>query len=158
MTFKRTITLFFTILFLCTLIETNVHGQARVTGHITAEVIEPVHAVSLIITGYDLNIKTGKEQSDQPFEFINSEILNMGSITIKSAEGIACNIQLKKATISDKKGNSFTIEPTSLTSGSPITQREDGSQALSLRGTALMIKGLSSGQYQGMYTLVVDYN
>ena len=86
MTFKRTITLFLTLLFLSSLIESYVHGQARVTGHITAEVIEPVHAVSLMITGFKLKNRTGNENTDQPFEIINSEIFNMGAITINSGE------------------------------------------------------------------------
>ena len=158
MTFKRTITLFLTLLFLSSLIESNVHGQARVTGHITAEVIEPVHAVSLMITGFKLKNRTGNENTDQPFEIINSEIFNMGAITINSGESMACNIQLRPATLSDNKGNCFTIEPTTLTSGNPNTKRADGSQTLNLSGTARMARGLSSGQYEGLYTLVVVYN
>ena len=113
MTLKRTIAILLSATLLCTVFVANVCGQVTVTGHITAEVIESVHASSTVVTGFDLK----NEQLHQQVESWKSEAINIGAITVNAGESMACNIKLDEATLSDSKGNCFTIEPTTLTSG-----------------------------------------
>lgn len=155
---KRNISLFFAAALLCAVTVANVRGQVQVTGHITAEVIASVHAISTVITGFALKNTEVKNDNHPADETWKSETLNLGALSINAGEKMACNIQLKEATLSDSKGNSFTIAPTTLTSGNQDTLRADGSQTLSLNGTALLTHGLEAGSYEGSYSLLVLYN
>lgn len=158
MTLKRIITIFVSAMLLCTVIVTNVCGQTKVTGHITAEVIESVHASSTVVTGFALKIEQGIADSLQQDEtYRHSEILNLGTVTINAGASMAYDIKLHEATLSDRIGNCFTIEPT-LTTRKSDTLRADGSQKLCLNGTARLTHGLTSGRYEGSYILVVVYN
>lgn len=161
MTFKHKIATTLTTLLLCTGVVANVCGQTAVTvtGHITAEVIESVHASSTMVTGFALKndqIKTGSLQNDGANW--DSETVNLGAVTINAGESMACNIILKEAKLSDSKGNYFTINPSLAASGPTNTLLSDGSHTVNLNGTARLTHGLASGKYQGSYTLDVLYN
>jgi len=135
----------------------DVCAQTVAIGHVTAEVVESVSASSLAITGFDMkNLSIQTAQSEQTGW--NYENVNLGEIKINSGTGIACNIVMKPATLSDTFGNGFTIEPSAISSAQVDAQRTDGNQTLQLTGRARMIQGQASGLYQGSYTMVFAYN
>lgn len=159
MTFKQKIAITITTLLLYMGIVANVCGQVSITGHITAEVVESAHASSSIITTSELKgMQVNAESLQQDGAYRNGDILNVGAVTINAGNNIACSIKLNEATLSDNKGNRFTIEPASLTSGKSDSHAAVGSQTLLLNGTANLTHGLVSGVYEGSYTVVVLYN
>ena len=137
----------------------NVSGQIKVVGHITAAVTESGHASSAVVTSFALKNQLGSEESiSQAVNYWSSETLNLGAITINAGVNMVYTIKLRDATLSDRNGNFFTIEPTLLISGNDDTLRADGSQILCLMGTARLTPGLAFGRYEGSYSLVVVYN
>lgn len=156
---KRSIALFYYAFLLSIIPIANTQGQVHITGHITAEVIEAVHTMSTIVTGFSMKkeqvitdtLKRAKAEW-------STETIHLGVITINAGEQMACNIKLHEATMSDKIGNCFTIEPTLRTTGNSDTLRADGAQTINLSGTARLAPGLASGSYEGSYSLVVLYN
>ena len=145
-------------MFFCTVIVTKVCGQTEVIGHITAEVIESVHTSSTMVTAFALKNEPQLADSLQKVgNYLTPEILNLGIVTINAGASMAYDIKMHEATLSDSNGNSFTIEPT-LASGISDTLRTDGSQTLSLNGTARLTHGLASGSYEGSYMMVIVYN
>jgi hypothetical protein len=158
MTLKRITAIFFSAMLLCAVNVTNVCGQTKVTGHITAEVIESVHTSSKAVTGFAIKNELSVADSPQKdVAYNNSEILNLGTISINAGASMAYDIKLNEAILSDDNGNCFTIEP-KIASGISDTLRTDGSQTLSLNGTARLTHGLASGRYEGSYMLNVVYN
>ncbi|MDO9578962.1 MAG: hypothetical protein Q7J06_00090 [Bacteroidales bacterium] len=135
----------------------NVCAQAVAIGHVSAEIVESVSASSHAITGFDLkNLSIQTAQSEQTGW--NYENVNLGEIKINSGMGVACNVVMKPATLSDTNGNGFTIEPSATSYGQADAQRTDGNQTLRLTGRARMMQGQASGLYQGSYTMVFAYN
>lgn len=124
-----------------------------------AEVIEPVNASSSVVTDFAIkNKQVVTDSLGQVEGYWNSGSLNLGTFTINPGESMACNIKFSEATVLDNKGDSFTIMPSTLTSGNSETMRADGIQTLSLDGTASLTPGLASGFYKGSYTLNVIFN
>jgi hypothetical protein len=137
----------------------NVCAQTVAVGHVSAEVVESVSASSKAITGFNMkneNNFTLLAQSDP--EGRNYENISLGEIKINSGIGIACNVMMKSAALSDINGNGFTIEPSSTSYGQTDAQRTDGNQTLILTGRAHMMQDQESGLYQGSYTMIFAYN
>lgn len=135
----------------------NVCAQTVAIGHVTAEVVESVSVSSRAITGFDMKGGNNLLALAQTKTGWNYENVDLGEIKINSGTNVTCNVVMKPATLSDTKGNGFTIEPsaTSFLSGA---QRADGNQTLHLNGKAHMAQGQASGLYQGSYTMVFAYN
>jgi hypothetical protein len=90
MTLKRTTAIFFSAMLLCTVFVTNVCGQTKVIGHITAEVIESVHTSSKVFTGFALkNEQIVADSLQQDGTLRNSEILNLGTVSINAGANMA---------------------------------------------------------------------
>ena len=135
----------------------NVCAQTVAIGHASAEVVESVSASSLAITGFDLKNGSNLTAQSDPSGW-NYENVSLGEIKINSGIGIACNVVMKSATLSDTNGNGFTIEPSAINSAQADAQRTDGNQTLQLTGRVRMMQGQASGLYQGSYTMVFAYN
>ena len=155
MTFKQTIITFIFAQFLSAVIVVNVCAQVTVKGHITAEVIESAHASSTVVTS---SVVQNEQVNTESGTLQNTDVLNLGAVTIHTGLNTACDIKLNEATLSDCNGNIFTIKPASITSGRSDTVRADGSHTLLLNGIASLTHGLASGLYRGSYTVVVLYN
>ncbi len=137
----------------------NVFAQTVAIGYVSAEIVESVSASSLAITGFDLKNESNLSAVTRPEQAgWNYENVNLGEIKINSGMGVACNIVMKPATLSDTNGNGFTIEPSATSSGQSDARRTDGNQTLRLTGRARMMQGQASGLYQGSYTMVFAYN
>jgi hypothetical protein len=134
----------------------QVSGQTVVTGHVSAEVVEAVSASSSVSTDFDLSFSN----SDRTLENAVSvaENLSLGTIHISSGQNVACNLTVKPATMTDEKGNDFSVEPITSFSGKQESQRVDGSQTIEIAGMARLNSNQASGLYHGSYTLVFAYN
>ena len=135
----------------------NVCAQTVAVGHVSAEVVESVSASSLAITGFDMKNENNLTAQSEPAGW-NYENVSLGEIKINSGMGIACNVVMKPATLSDTNGNGFIIEPSATSYGQADAQRTDGNQTLQLTGRARMMQGQASGLYHGSYTMVFAYN
>jgi hypothetical protein len=156
---KTILYLIFAVVFNCSLNLSIVAGQAAATGHISAEVIDEVSAVSKTATAFNLknkDIKAGIRQSG--VQSLNLENLNLGSITINSAKEIVYDVILQPAKLSNARGKSFIIEPTvNMDSPSDLIPEERG-RTLQINGKAQLLDKQSPGIYQGTYTIVLAFN
>lgn len=156
---KGILSLIFTFLFNCSINLSTVTGQAVATGHVTAEVVYEVSAVSNTITTFSLkgnDVNADLSQSDQTS--LNQGNIKLGAITINSGKGVVCDVIVHPAKLSDSKGNAFIIEP-SIDKFSPtdipLTKSE---HTLQISGKARLMNKQASGQYQGTYTIVLAFN
>jgi hypothetical protein len=150
---------FYFVILLCTFCVVKVCGQTVAIGHISAEVVESVSASAAAVTGF--NLKSGKIDSgsvDYKLASSTPESVSLGKITINSGKDVACNLVIQAATLSDDKGNSFTIDPTMKTSGRGRKGRPVGTQTIQIQGKARISSGQPSGLYQGTYSVVFAYN
>ena len=136
----------FTTLFLIALTSifsaVNLNGQTIAVGHISAEIIESVSVSSSAVTNFDiLNSKA-------------SSNVSLGEMKVNSGEGVAYNVVVKPATLSNINGSSFTIEPTSQSEN----RLTSGNQTLRLSANTNSVQGKESGLYQGSYSVVFAYN
>jgi len=139
----------FTTLFLIALTSifsaVSLNGQTMAVGHVSAEIIESVSVSSSAVTNFDiLNSKTSSNNSN----------VSLGEMKVNSGAGVAYNVVVKPATLSNINGSSFTIEPTSQ-SGNRLTS---GNQTLRLSANTNSVQGKESGLYQGSYSVVFAYN
>jgi type 1 fimbria pilin len=156
---KSILVMLFTTCILSMFSISTVGAQTMAVGHVTAEVVESVSASSSAITGFDLKggnspalmAQTGNAGFDD-------ENINLGDIKINSGSGVACNIVLKSATLSDGNGNGFILDPSAINTSQARPGRADGNQTLHLKGRAHLMHGQASGLYEGSYTMVFAYN
>jgi hypothetical protein len=123
----------------------NLNGQTIAVGHVSAEIIESVSVSSSAVTSFD--IQNNKNSSG------NSSV-NLGEMKVNSGAGVAYNVVVKPATLSNINGSSFTIEPTSKSEN----LISSGNQTLRLSANTSSVQGKESGLYQGSYSVVFAYN
>lgn len=154
----RLLTIAVTVFF-CSFLLLKVSGQTVAVGHISAEVVEAVSASSAASTDFDLSY-TSSNELNRTYDnsAMIAENFSMGSIQINSGQNVACNLTLKAATLSDEKGNNFSVEPVASFNGMSDTLRVDGSKTIELAGMAKLDSNQASGLYHGSYTLVFAYN
>jgi hypothetical protein len=134
-------------------------AQTIAIGHITAEVVESVSASSNILMNLNFaNIQNGDRTVQLSPSKMNTRKVDLGEIAINSGQNIACNVMIKAATLSDDKGNQFTIEPATSLSGQQDANRADGTQNLHVTGKAMLDQDQANGLYQGSFTMVFAYN
>lgn len=134
----------------------DILAQTVAIGHVSAEIVESVSASSQAITDFNIkNDNTSPQPAGADWHF---EHINLGKFKINSGETIACNIMINSAALSDADRNEFTMKPSATNSGQSDAQHADGNQTLHLQGKARMMKGQTSGLYEGSYTLVFAYN
>ncbi|MHC1690825.1 MAG: hypothetical protein AB9833_08335 [Bacteroidales bacterium] len=139
----------FTTLFLIALTSifsaVNLNGQTMAIGHVSAEIIESVSVSSSAVTSFD--IQNSKASS-------GSYNVSLGEMKVNSGTGVAYNVVVKPATLSNINGSSFTIEPTSQSEN----RLTSGNQTLRLSANTNSVQGKESGLYQGSYSVVFAYN
>lgn len=132
--------------------------QTIAVGHISAEVVEAVSASSFVSTDFTLGNNDLHFRGSAVQPAMISEKISLGKIEITAGEGIACNLTLKSAKVTDVKGNDFSMEPVATCNGLQDTQQIEGTQTIELAGMAVLASNQASGLYQGSYTLVFAYN
>ena len=155
---KTTSVLILTAILSLTFSGSEVCGQTVAIGHVTAEVIESISATSNATTSFELAmIDEGGTQALKE-AYLNSEKIDMGRITLHSANGITCNVVMKSAALSDSEGNGFTLDPSVSNNSYASAAKPNGSQTFQLNGRTNRTSTQSSGNYQGSYTVVFAYN
>lgn len=114
-------------------------GQTRVTGHISAEVVESISATNnfnpvLILS----NIETRS--------------LDLGKITINGPEHSICDISVSQSEIFNNQAYH------SLESIKDIVPASNDSKNKNIQFTALLEDQLNYGDYDGSLTVIVSYN
>ena len=104
------------------------------------------------------SVSNGSHTMQMSASRMNTERLDMGEVELNSGRSIACNVMMKASTLSDNRGNQFTIEPTTSFAGNQDTNRADGSQNIHLTGKAMLDQNQANGLYQGSYTMIFAYN
>ena len=134
-------------------------AQIVAIGHVSAEVVESVSASSNVTMNFNLgNPSNEASMLQKSVSQMNTRRVEMGEVELNSGHGIACNVMMKAATLSDEKGNQFTFEPTTSLTGSQDTNRADGSQNLHVSANVMMAQNQAHGLYQGSYTIIFAYN
>ena len=151
--------LFLSIVFAVGMFLQETAAQVVAIGHISAEVVESVSASSKMTLNFNLeSVSNGSHTMQMSASRMNTTRLDMGEVELNSGRSIACNVMMKASTLSDNRGNQFTIEPTTSFTGNQDTNRADGSQNIHLTGKAMLDQNQANGLYQGSYTMIFAYN
>ena len=126
-------------------------AQVVAIGHITAEVIESVSASSQATTTLSLGSGTSQWAATPP-------TVNLGTMTVNSGSNATVNVVLKSATLSNSRGNGFTLDPSLNNNATASVTQSNGSQNIQLTGIANLSANQTSGLYAGSYTVVFAYN
>ena len=126
-------------------------AQVVAIGHITAEVIESVSASSQAATTLSLGFGTSQLAATTP-------TVNLGTMTVNSGSNATVNVVLKSATLSNSRGNGFTLDPSLSNNSTASVTQSNGSQNIQLNGIANLSANQASGLYAGSYTVVFAYN
>ena len=119
------------------------YGQVRVTGHVSAEVVESISASCNSNIDMSLNSQEIKQ-------------FNLGSFSISGKAMSTCMVVIDNARISNNKGESFTIQTSATGAVESLTADQNGNQKLNLvAGTDEL---LANGNYQGIYVVTFAYN
>ncbi|MFH1118920.1 MAG: hypothetical protein V1775_03800 [Bacteroidota bacterium] len=119
------------------------NGQVKVIGHASAEVVESVSASCSSTTDIILNMQ-------------KIEDFDLGSFSIKGNAMSACSLIVGNASVSNNRGESFTIQTIASDAGMPLIADENGNHSLNLIANPDVL--LASGQYQGNYGVTFVYN
>jgi hypothetical protein len=156
---RKASALFLSVVFVISINLQEAASQTIAIGHISAEVVESVSASSNMNLTFNLaNVSNGTRTLQMSPSQMNTRRVEMGEVTLNSGRNIACNVMMKASTLSDNRGNQFTIEPTTSLNGRQDTNRADGSQNLHLTGNAMLEQNQANGLYQGSYTMIFAYN
>jgi hypothetical protein len=155
---KTTLKLIFASILTLTFAGSKVCSQTVAIGHVTAEVIESISAASMAVTNFELAMISPSDKRAMNQNYLTSETVNLGSITLNSGRDITCNVVVKSASLSDSSGNDFTLDPIQKNNSSTSVARSNGSRTIQLEGKTNMSSDQASGQYHGSYTVVFAYN
>lgn len=156
---KTIFSLILTLIFICVLNIPKVAGQSVAFGHVSAEVLEEVSAVSKANTAFNLknnNVNANLAVSGQLS--LDPGSLDLGSLTINAGKSIACQVMVQPAKLSDSKGHGFVIEPSIKTNSPEELPLTEGAQTLQINGRARLLKSQATGLYKGTYTIVLAFN
>jgi hypothetical protein len=147
------------IVYICCSNLSRVNGQALATGHITAEIVNDIKAVSKTVTNFNLINKDAKAELSKSGQMsLNPSNLNLGLLTINSGKGVVCQMVITPAKLSDTKGNSFIIEPNITTNSSTYFSPNQNGETLQISGKAKLQNQQVPGLYQGTYTIIIVFN
>lgn len=114
-------------------------GQVRVTGHMSAEVVESVSAKN------NLN-------SEIRFSANDTKAIDLGKITLNGSVNSLCDISVSQSIISN------TQENYALDSKKDIISTSDQNSKTDISFSALLKDQLCYGDYNGRLTVIVSYN
>lgn len=118
-------------------------GQVRVTGHVSAEVVESISASS------NCNI-------DMTFNAPELKNFELGSFSVSSNASSTCTLIVDKVNVSNRNGESFALETTIPGSERAMVADQNGNHSLTLNAGREEL--LANGQYQGNYGVTFAYN
>ena len=122
-------------------------AQVRVTGHVSAEIVEAVSVSSATNNLLSLNTEQGVEN------------LDLGQISLNGGQHAVCAVLVKSSGITGEHGSSvaFTASNTANAGSGIMDQR--GSRVFNFSGAAdPTIQNKSDHNYQGEYNVTFAYN
>lgn len=135
-----------------------VNGQVSVTGRAFAEVIESVSVKSQAVTNFEISNTPGLESDTYTEGANNHTNVNLGEIKISSGSNVGLNLIITSATMSNKSGDNFNINPAPAKSTSNESNLTNGNQTITLKGSTTLNQAQASGNYQGTYSIILAYN
>lgn len=123
----------------------SAQAQLTVVGHVVAEVIDGASLSSDAITEFSINSAE------------SSQDLDLGKITIKTGSSSSCDIMLKTATLTNRVGESLTLDAAATNFFQLKENPYGNNRTLALIGNTTTTKE-NRGTYQGSYTIVLAYN
>jgi hypothetical protein len=132
---KNITNLIFTLIL--TLVSVSVFAQVRVTGHVSAEVVESVSAHNAFNQNISLNN--------------NNKSIELGSIVVEGPRNSAYDVSIQNAAIYNESGV-YTLS----TGLGESMANNSSTQSLSL--SALLEQEVPNGDYDGKLTVIVSYN
>lgn len=121
-------------------------AQTTVTGHVFAEVVEPLSASALIQPS--ISIKRN-----------NVTKVDLAQVNVKSAASASCSLLIGKAILTGNNNQRIALETSASSSQKLEGNAINGYQSISLQGqpTDQMLDN-SSNSYQGNLDIVLAYN
>lgn len=119
------------------------YGQARVTGHVSAEVVESVSATCSSTMCMSVNAGDLKQ-------------LDLGSFRISGQAQATCALVINNANVRNSRGETFTLQTTTTDDGMPLIADQNGVRSLNL--IASSDETLVNDQYLGNYGVTFAYN
>lgn len=119
-------------------------GQCRVTGHMSAEVVE---YTSSKFSG-NSQFQLGKHET--------STDINLGNFNISAKPGLLCSFSLGAGLVRNNNGDEFVVRTLSNQTDGFLTINEAGIQELELSANTDILP--SGDQYSGNYNIVFAYN
>ena len=133
----------FSVLALAT---TRGYTQTRVTGHVSAEIVESVSA-------------SQQSQSSFSFQRNQSERIDFGQIEIKSAASASCSLILGKVNLTGNNLQHYSMETSASSTRMMQGNAINGTQNISLQCQPdSSIPEQDASQYQGEVNIVLAYN
>ncbi len=134
--------LFIIILFITISVMTG-YAQLVAIGHMSAEVVEPASITSKAVTDFEVQVVTNGS-------------MDLGEIRVISGGSVDWNVVVKPATLSNSRGDSFTIELIESNEDLSDSQKRNGVQTLRLSADASELE--KRGMYRGSYAVILSYN
>ncbi|KAF5065710.1 hypothetical protein DSECCO2_271030 [anaerobic digester metagenome] len=125
-------------------LQSAVYGQISVTGHIAAEIVDAADAGFEGQTDFSLNVED------------NHKLVELGKLNLTSGADVLCSFSLSDAMITNRDGESFSLETSTTHKDQFMTTDAHGEQALAL--TAITPDLPKGGRFVGNYTVVLAYN
>ena len=125
-------------------LQSAVYGQVSVTGHIAAEIVDAADAGFEGQTDFSLNVED------------NYKLVELGKLNLTSGADMLCSFSLSDAMVTNRDGESFSLETTTAYKDQFMTTDAHGEQALEL--TAITPDLPKGGRFVGNYTVVLAYN
>ncbi|MCO5263138.1 MAG: hypothetical protein M9901_09705 [Lentimicrobium sp.] len=132
------------LIMLTVAINVAVYGQASVTGHMAAEIVDAADARFEGQTDFSLNVEN------------NHKLVELGKLNLTTAADMLCSVTLTNARVTNRDGESFNLETSTTHKDQFMTTDAHGEQALAL--TAITPDLPKGGRFVGNYTVVLAYN
>lgn len=118
----------------------RVLAQARVIGHVSAEVVESVSAYNNI----NSQLQLSKDQ----------DAITLGNINVSGSSNATFDVNVEETRIYND-GSDYSLQ-TKIENTDKLVADESGKQSLSL--VAMLDKRIQGGDYSGNVTVIVSYN
>jgi len=126
----------------------NLHGfsQTTVTGHVFAEVVEPLSASTQSQTSFTVYRN-------------QSQIMDLGQINVKSASSASCSLILGKANLTGNDLQKISLETMATSNQGTDSNAINGTQSISLQcETNQNLLNQDAVTYKGDINIVLAYN
>lgn len=128
------------------MVSINVFSQTSVTGHMFAEVVEPLSASTQSQTSFTVYRN-------------QAQTMDLGQINVKSASSASCSLILGKANLTGNDLQKISLETMATSSLGTDSNAINGTQSISLQCEANQnLVDQAAASYKGDINIVLAYN